>query len=80
MDDGVSYSAFGMIELKLLSDHLGLCRSVELDPVLRTFNGYSQRKYGTETHASVARKIPGSIMIKAQSDNRHCDKNSIPFS
>lgn len=72
VDDGAPYSAIGMIELKLLRDHLGLNECFELDPVPKTLNGYTQWQYGTGTHASAARDILGSVMISGHSDNGRC--------
>lgn len=70
--DGTPYSAIDIIELKLLSDLLGLHKRVQLEPVPKSFYAYKPRQYGIGTHSSAARKTLGFTMVNGKSDNGHC--------
>lgn len=74
VDDGAPYSAIGFVELKLLSEQIGLPISSKLEKAPEGLEGYSHFQYGTFSHSSKPRKKLDSTTITVYSDgNRQVD-------
>lgn len=69
VDDGARYSAIDMAELKFPPYHLSLGEGFDLNTVPTCLNGYTHWQYGSGSHASSTRKIFGSEVLEATSNN-----------
>lgn len=68
LDDGAPYSAIGLVELDPLTDHIGLSPKPQLGGILPALEGHTHWQHGTGEHASPARRILGSVVLSAKSD------------
>lgn len=68
VDSGAPYAAIGLFELNLLADHVGIRSNPKLDAIPNSLKGHTHMQYGDGEHASVPRRILGSIVLTARSD------------
>ena len=69
VDSAAPYSAIGLVELNLMAEHVGLSSHFKLASIPDSLNGHTHWKYGKGKRASQARRILGSIVLTAISDN-----------
>lgn len=68
VDDLEPYSAIGIVNLKLLYDHLSTSSNILFQPIPDAIVGHTHLKYGFCNHDSPAFRILGSVMISATFD------------
>lgn len=69
VDDGAPYSAIGLTELHILKDQLLSNFTGKLDTIPTSLNVRTFWQYGCGNHASAKRRILGSILLTALSDD-----------
>lgn len=68
LDDGAPYFAIGLMVVNLLTYHVGLSLNPQLGGISPVLEGHKHLQYGTGEHASPARRILGSFVLSAKSD------------
>lgn len=69
VDDGAPYSAIGEVEVQLLRNQLST--DLILEPKPDELQNYEYWQYGTGSHSSSKRKIVGSVLLFAKTDNKN---------
>ena len=68
-DDGAPYSAIGLTELHILKQQILLNFTGTLDNIPSSLNARCFWQYGCGNHASAKRRILGSVLLTALSDD-----------
>lgn len=67
IEDGTTYSATRVVELRMLLNEMNIPFPDSFDPIPYALPGVSRFKYGTGAHSSMSRKMLGSIVLTATS-------------